>query len=98
MTAPNLTNAIWLTSSYSGGNGGNCVEVAFTGWRTSSYSSSNGGNCVEVALAAPAVGIRDTKDRAGGHLAVSHHAWLALLQVTGGGDSNQGSPRSNLSY
>jgi hypothetical protein len=82
MPAPNLTNASWITSSYSGSNGGNCVEVAFTGWRTSSYSGGNGGDCVEVALAAPAIGIRDTKDRAGGHLAVSHQAWLALLHST----------------
>lgn len=29
MTAPSLTSATWFTSSYSGGNGGSCVEVAF---------------------------------------------------------------------
>lgn len=28
MTNPNLTSAIWCKSSYSGSNGGNCVEVA----------------------------------------------------------------------
>ncbi|QRN81759.1 MAG: DUF397 domain-containing protein, partial [Nocardiopsis sp. BM-2018] len=36
----------WRKSSYSGGGGGNCVEV---GWHKSSYSGSAGGNCVEVA-------------------------------------------------
>jgi hypothetical protein len=43
-----VTGAIWRKSSYSSGNGGNCVEVA-TAWRKSSYSSANGGDCIEVA-------------------------------------------------
>ncbi|MET8556327.1 DUF397 domain-containing protein [Streptomyces sp. NPDC004959] len=37
----------WKRSSYSGDNGGDCVEVGFD-WRKSSYSGNNGGNCVEV--------------------------------------------------
>ncbi|NEA44016.1 DUF397 domain-containing protein [Streptomyces sp. SID11385] len=37
----------WKRSSYSGNNGGNCVEVGFD-WRKSSYSENNGGNCVEI--------------------------------------------------
>jgi len=47
-----LTGVAWRKSSYSGGNGGACVEFAvLTGvaWRKSSYSGGNGGNCVEVA-------------------------------------------------
>ena len=47
-----LTGVAWRKSSYSGGNGGTCVEFAvLTGiqWRKSSYSSGNGGACVEVA-------------------------------------------------
>jgi hypothetical protein len=59
MTAPSLTEATWITSSYSGSNGGNCVEVAF---------------------AAPVIGIRDSKDRTTGHLAVSPPAWRAFLR------------------
>src|SRR5215472_13102887 len=43
-----LTGAVWRKSSYSAGNGGNCVEVAEV-WRKSSYSAGNGGDCVEVA-------------------------------------------------
>lgn len=32
-TEPDFTAASWFTSSYSGGNNGNCVEVAFVpGW------------------------------------------------------------------
>jgi hypothetical protein len=47
-------------------------------WRKSSYSNGNGGNCVEVALG-HAVGVRDTKDRDGGNLAVAPAAWTSLL-------------------
>lgn len=39
----------WRKSSRSGGNGGNCVEVAAL-WRKSSRSGASGGNCVEVAV------------------------------------------------
>ncbi|MFD5189018.1 DUF397 domain-containing protein [Streptomyces sp. NPDC058357] len=38
----------WFKSSYSSGEGGNCIEVAYE-WRKSSYSSGGGGECVEVA-------------------------------------------------
>ncbi|MEI5101277.1 DUF397 domain-containing protein [Streptomyces sp. PmtG] len=41
---------VWFKSSYSTGQGGECVEVALD-WRKSSYSSGEGGECVEVALA-----------------------------------------------
>jgi Domain of unknown function (DUF397) len=47
-----LTSISWRKSSYSGCNGGNCVEVANltdAHWRKSSWSGGNGGNCVEVA-------------------------------------------------
>jgi hypothetical protein len=37
----------WRTSSYSTGDGGQCVEVANI-WRKSSYSDANGGQCVEA--------------------------------------------------
>lgn len=40
----------WWKSSHSGGEGGECVEVATT-WRKSSHSGGEGGNCVEVANA-----------------------------------------------
>ncbi|WNF28638.1 DUF397 domain-containing protein [Streptomyces sp. C11-1] len=41
-----LSTATWQKSSYSGGDGGNCVEVAT--WHKSSYSGGSGGNCLEV--------------------------------------------------
>ena len=36
----------WRKSTYSGSNGGNCVEVGT--WRKSTHSGSNGSDCVEV--------------------------------------------------
>ncbi|AXK36854.1 DUF397 domain-containing protein [Streptomyces armeniacus] len=37
----------WFKSSYSGPEGGDCLEVAVS-WRKSSHSGSDGGDCVEV--------------------------------------------------
>ncbi|MFI5619650.1 DUF397 domain-containing protein [Streptomyces sp. NPDC051567] len=41
----------WFKSSYSGDDGGECLEVAIA-WRKSSYSGDDGGACVEVGTAA----------------------------------------------
>ena len=46
-------------------------------WRTSSYSQ-NSTECVEVRLA-DVVGVRDTKDRQGGQLALPAAAWQAAV-------------------
>ncbi|MEU8118729.1 DUF397 domain-containing protein [Spirillospora sp. NPDC049024] len=43
-----LRDVAWRKSSYSGSNGGNCIELAEITWRKSSRSGENGGNCVEV--------------------------------------------------
>lgn len=50
----------WFKSSYSSGEGGQCVEVAMT-WRKSSYSGAEGGDCVEVATCPHTVHVRDSK-------------------------------------
>ena len=42
-----LSKASWHKSSYSGGDGGNCLEIAR--WQKSSYSGGEGGDCLEVA-------------------------------------------------
>lgn len=57
-TRTDLSDALWVKSSYSNGSGGNCVEVArhFPGaarWRKSEHSNSDGGECVEVGYDFP---------------------------------------------
>ncbi|MFF1756191.1 DUF397 domain-containing protein [Streptomyces sp. NPDC058266] len=42
------TGLEWFKSSYSGSDGGDCLEAAYE-WRKSSYSGSDGGNCLEAA-------------------------------------------------
>src|SRR5258708_27968415 len=42
-----LTQVRWRKASYSGGNGGGCVEVGV--WHKASYSGGNGGGCREVS-------------------------------------------------
>ncbi|MEV0910149.1 DUF397 domain-containing protein [Streptomyces hokutonensis] len=65
---------MWRKSSYSGTNGGECVECAPLGaveWRKSSFSGSSGGECVEVADRTPHIAIRDSKNPGGAILTVS---------------------------
>ncbi|MFD7067234.1 DUF397 domain-containing protein [Streptomyces sp. NPDC059913] len=71
----------WFKSSYSGSQGGACVEIAYD-WRKSSYSSPQGGNCVEVAAHSAAVHIRDSKVTEGPVLTVPPAAWTAFLNAT----------------
>ncbi|MEU2676770.1 DUF397 domain-containing protein [Streptomyces sp. NPDC007107] len=82
-TGPNLKNAPWRKSSYSGSTGGDCVECTVTGdaaWRKSSYSGTNGGECVEVADGcAASVPVRDSKNPAGPVLTVGTAAWQAFV-------------------
>ena len=49
-------------------------------WRTSSYSGPQG-NCVEIGYGAAAVGVRDTKDRDGGTIALSSAQWANFLRA-----------------
>jgi hypothetical protein len=74
-----LTTAVWHKSSYSGGDGGDCVEVA-TAWRKSTYSDASSGDCLEVADGHPdVVPVRDSKDPDGPHLAFPAAAWSAFV-------------------
>lgn len=84
METPDLSNAQWRKSSYSGSNGGECVECTVTGaatWRTSSYSGPNGGDCIEVAASCPtaAVPVRDSKNPSGPIVTVGAEAWQAFV-------------------
>jgi hypothetical protein len=67
----------WFKSSYSGDEGGNCLEVAYA-WRKSSYSGDEGGACVEVAAHPAAVHVRDSKDPTAGDLTFTPAAFAAF--------------------
>ena len=71
------TELDWFKSSYSGGGGGNCVEVAYH-WQKSSYSGSDAGDCVEVAAHPGAIHVRDSKDPEGPALTFGPAAWAAF--------------------
>ncbi|WP_329463692.1 DUF397 domain-containing protein [Streptomyces sp. NBC_01431] len=68
----------WFKSSYSGSDGGQCLEVACV-WRKSSYSGSDGGECVEVASHPSAVHVRDSKSPEGPTLTLNPTAWQGFV-------------------
>ncbi|MGW0786046.1 DUF397 domain-containing protein [Streptomyces sp. NPDC002913] len=72
-----LSTAIWHKSSYSGGDGGNCLEVAT--WRKSTYSGGSGGDCLEVADGLHVVPVRDSKVTDGPALVFRADAWAAFV-------------------
>ncbi|MFF2329188.1 MULTISPECIES: DUF397 domain-containing protein [unclassified Streptomyces] len=73
-----LSTATWHKSSYSGGEGGNCLEVAT--WRKSTYSDGSGGNCLEVADGHPdIVPVRDSKMTEGPTLVFRSSAWASFI-------------------
>ncbi|MBA4867114.1 DUF397 domain-containing protein [Streptomyces sp. PSKA54] len=86
-----LSTARWRKSTYSDGDGGDCIEVAydFVGaarWRKSSYSDGDGGNCVEVADGHPGVvPVRDSKVPDGPALIVQAAAWARFTDAVGKG-------------
>ncbi|GGR46335.1 DUF397 domain-containing protein [Streptomyces roseolus] len=72
------TELAWFKSSYSTGDGGNCIEVALS-WHKSSYSSGDGDNCVEVATCPSTVHVRDSKVPDGPQFAVAPAAWTEFV-------------------
>ncbi|QNS06357.1 DUF397 domain-containing protein [Streptomyces xanthii] len=80
-----LTGAHWRKSTYSDGDGGNCVEVAYdfegaARWRKSTYSDGNGGDCLEVADGVPGVvPVRDSKVAGGDVVVIGAAAWAAFV-------------------
>ncbi|MFF1377090.1 DUF397 domain-containing protein [Streptomyces sp. NPDC058308] len=68
----------WFKSSYSDGEGGQCLEVAYP-WRKSSYSSEGGGECVELSPCPHAIHVRDSKSLDGPALTISPTPWSRFL-------------------
>ncbi|MDI3419450.1 DUF397 domain-containing protein [Streptomyces luteolus] len=71
---------VWFKSSYSAGDGGECVEVAMA-WHKSTYSSGEGGQCVEVATCPTAVHVRDSKDTHRAALSFGPAAWAEFTRA-----------------
>src|SRR5260370_35376723 len=83
------TKVRWRKASYSGNNGGGCVEVGV--WHKASYSGNNGGGCVEVSATHDTVRVqhkanedllylvRDSKDPSGPRLAFTTTEWDAFI-------------------
>ncbi|KOV55631.1 DUF397 domain-containing protein [Streptomyces sp. MMG1121] len=76
MTTAALT---WFKSSYSGSQGGDCIELACA-WRKSSYSGSEGGDCIEVATHPTTIHVRDSKNPTGPVLTLSPTTWTEFLE------------------
>ncbi len=73
-----ISDVTWRKASYSGDNGGACVEVGV--WRKASNSGGNGGECVEVASTGNAlIAVRDSKDPHGPELSFAPSAWRSFL-------------------
>ena len=74
-----IGHVTWRKASYSGANGGGCVEVGV--WRKASYSGGNGGECIEVASTSkPLIAVRDSKDPNGPKLALTAPMWKSFVQ------------------
>jgi hypothetical protein len=67
----------WRKATYSGANGGDCVEVGV--WRKATHSGGNGGDCVEVATSDTEIAVRDSKDPNGPNLSFTPSAWRSFM-------------------
>jgi hypothetical protein len=79
-----MDDVIWTKSSYSGSQGGNCVEVA---WRKSTRSNPSG-NCVEFAELPGKVLVRDSKNPDGGIIEFAPDAWRKFIAAVKEGEFN----------
>ncbi|MBD0708880.1 MULTISPECIES: DUF397 domain-containing protein [unclassified Streptomyces] len=78
----------WRKSSYSGSDGGDCIECAPIGdasWNKSSYSGPTGGECIEVADLAAHIAVRDSKDPQGPAFLASPAAFTAFVSAASAG-------------
>ncbi|MFJ8659211.1 DUF397 domain-containing protein [Streptomyces sp. NPDC093795] len=74
----------WRKSSYSGSDGGDCIECAPLGaaaWRKSSYSGDTGGQCIEVADLTAHIAVRDSKNPEGPAFRATPAAFTAFVSA-----------------
>ena len=86
-----LAAVTWRKSSYSGGEGDNCIEASDSltsaSWRKSTYSSGDSDNCIEVADNLPdLIPVRDSKDPQGPALTFTPAAWSSFVTATARGE------------
>ncbi|MFI1204306.1 DUF397 domain-containing protein [Streptomyces sp. NPDC020883] len=86
-----LAAATWIKSSYSEGNGGECVEFSPDfAWIKSSYSDANGGDCLEVSPAHTqthgVVPVRDSKAFDGPPIIMSVNGWSSFISAVKNGE------------
>ncbi|MCC2276916.1 DUF397 domain-containing protein [Streptomyces sp. ET3-23] len=93
MSIGGIPGVEWVKSSYSGGNEGQCLDVARClspsrgtpkrdEWIKSSHSGGNEGECVEIFRRGAATGtvpVRDSKRPRGAALAIPAPAWTAFV-------------------
>ncbi|GAA4951511.1 hypothetical protein GCM10023205_10470 [Yinghuangia aomiensis] len=60
------------------------MNKRITGYRKSSYSGGGSNECVAVGTGEGVTGVRDTKDRRRGHIAVPDRSWAAFLETLKG--------------
>jgi hypothetical protein len=71
----------WRRSSYSGPEGGSCLEV-LDGWRKSTYSGNDGADCLEVRDGDPCgIPVRDSKVPHGPAVVFSPSSWTAFVSA-----------------
>ncbi|MFC9387364.1 DUF397 domain-containing protein [Streptomyces venezuelae] len=78
----------WRKSSYSGSDGGECIECAPLGpatWLKSSHSGPSGGECVEVADLAPHIAVRDSKNPDGPQFRATPAAFAVFVAAAAQG-------------
>lgn len=68
----------WFKSSFSAGNGGECLEVAMD-WSKPTHSNGEGGQRIEAASCSRAVHVRDSKDTTRPGLVLGAFAWTAFV-------------------
>ncbi|MFE5939574.1 DUF397 domain-containing protein [Streptomyces sp. NPDC056470] len=68
------TELAWFKSSYSSGEGGNCIEVAYD-WQQPTHNGAEG--------APAAIHVRDSKVPHGPQLAVAPTAWASFVTYAG---------------